>query len=193
MMRLFFGAILVALVAACASQSPLPPGPPAAKVASMSLVNPGFESTVVRGNGDPEGWFSYEHAIEPSYKFVIDATNPHSGLRSLRIDNYGPDVYGAVAQSLDAFGYAGKTARFSGWLRTREASEGGAVQTVTALMSGATLAHNFMEQAPVRGTTGWQRYTITLRIPAGTDRVEVGAMLQGKGSLWLDDVELQLE
>jgi len=191
MIRIALSAMLLAFVAGCAS--PPPSAPTSTKSASMVLVNPGFESTVVRNNGDPEGWFTFEHAIEPSYKFVIDTANPHTGSRSLRIDNYGPDVYGAVAQSLDAFGYAGKTARFSGWLRTRETSEGGAVLTLTALMSGATIAHNFMEQTPVKGTTPWQRYTIMLKIPAGTDRVEVGAMLQGKGSLWLDDVELALE
>jgi hypothetical protein len=50
-----------------------------------------------------------------------------------------------------------------------------------------------MADAPVKGTTGWTRYTITLAIPERAERVEIGAMLQGKGSLWLDDVELALE
>lgn len=188
-LRAVMAGALVALAAACAS----PPPPATAHSAAIALVNPGFESTAQGRGGDPQGWFTFQHAIEPSYRFVVDTANPHSGERSLRIDNVGPDVYGAVAQSLQATNYGGKTARLTGWLRTRDASEGGAVLTLTALVGGATVAHNFMSDAPVRGTTGWARYTITMPVPARTERVEVGAMLQGKGSLWLDDVELVLE
>ena len=60
------------------------------------------------------------------------------------------------------------------------------------LASGATLDQNFMTDAPVRGTTAWQRFTITIPVQPGADRIEVGAMLRGKGALWLDDVELAL-
>ena len=182
--------VAAALAAACAMPTVTPP---ATKSASVALQNPGFESPASTRRNDPEGWFTFQHAGEPSYRFVIDTANPHGGVRSFRIDNYGPDIYGAIAQPLDAFAYAGKTARFTGWLRTQEASEGGAVLTIVALAGGATLANEFMAAAPVKGTTAWTRYTITLAIPARTDRVEVGAMLQGKGSLWLDDVELTLE
>jgi len=181
--------IAAGLVVACAA----PVTPPATRPASIALVNPGFESSASGRRNDPEGWFSFQHAGEPSYRFVVDTANPHGGARSLRIDNTGPDVYGAMAQSLDALGYAGKTARFSGWLRTNETNEGGAVLTILALGNGATLANNFMAASAVKGTTPWTRYTITLAIPPRTDRVEVGAMLHGKGSLWLDDVELTLE
>ena len=33
---------------------------------------------------DPEGWFTFHHAVEPSYRFVVDTVNPRSGARSLR-------------------------------------------------------------------------------------------------------------
>jgi hypothetical protein len=48
-----------------------------------------------------------------------------------------------------------------------------------------------MLDAPVKGTTGWTRYTIALPVGQGADRVEVGAMMQGRGSLWFDDAELE--
>ena len=173
-----------AVLAACASPQPVP----AAASPSAVLVNPGFESSAASGRGDPEGWFSFQHAIEPSYRFSVDTVEPHGGARSLRIDNTGPDVYGAIAQSVDAAPHAGKVARYSAWLRTRDTQS--AVLTLVALKGGATVSNNFMADAPVAGTTPWTRYTITLPVPAGTDRVEIGAMLQGKGSLWLDDAEL---
>ena len=65
--------------------------------------------------------------------------------------------------------------------------------TIVAMQSGAILTHNFMAETPVKGTTGWKRYTITLPLPKNAERIEIGAMMQGKGSLWLDDVELEFE
>ena len=180
--------LAVALLAACAS--PQPPAP-AATPPSAALVNPGFESSATSGRGDPEGWFSFQHAIEPSYRFSVDTVEPHGGARSLRIDNTGPDVYGAIAQSVDAAPHAGKVARYSAWLRTRDTRS--AVLTLVTLKGGTTVSNNFMADAPVSGTTPWTRYTITLPVPANADRIEIGAMLQGKGSLWLDDVELSFD
>lgn len=174
-----------ALVAACAS----PPSPaPVATPASVALVNPGFESTAPGRRDDPEGWFTFQHAVEPSYRFSVDTVDPHGGARSFRIDSTGPDIYGAIAQSVDAAPHAGKVARYSAWLRTRDTKS--AVLTMVALKGGATVSNNFMADAPVAGTTPWTRYTITLPVPANADRIEIGAMLQGKGSLWLDDAEL---
>jgi hypothetical protein len=158
----------------------------------VALLNAGFESTHPgRRRGDPEGWFSFQHAGAKSYLFVVDTAQPRSGERSLRIENIGPEPYGAVAQDLKGAPYVGKVARLTGWLRTRDAGDGGAVLTLLVLRHGAPLAQNFMSDAPVKGTTSWTRYTITLPIAQGADRIEVGAMLQGRGSLWLDDVTLE--
>jgi hypothetical protein len=158
----------------------------------VSLTNPGFESTVPgRRNNDPEGWFSHQHAGEVSYKFALDTADPRSGARSLRIDNVGPEPYGAIAQTVDAKPYRGKHARLSGWLRTRDTAN--ASLTLMVLANGVPLANNFMSDAPVKGTTAWKRYSITLPVSANAEFIEVGAMMQGKGTLWLDDVELSVQ
>jgi hypothetical protein len=170
--------------------SPAKPSAPSA-ASGVLLTNPGFESTAPgRRNNDPEGWFSHQHAGDVSYKFALDTAEPHSGARSLRIDNVGPEPYGAIAQTVDAKPYRGKTAQLSGWLRTRETAN--ASLTLMVLANGVPLANNFMSDAPVKGTTAWNRYTITLPVAANAEFIEVGAMMQGKGTLWLDDVELSV-
>src|SRR5262245_39224857 len=187
-MRWTFLCASLALAGGCA----VPSAPPtAASPAGVALVNPGFESTATSRRGDPEGWFSFQHAGDLSYRFSLDTAEPHSGARSLRIDNVGPEPYGAIAQSIEAKEHAGKVVRFSGWLRTRDATDTGAVLTILTLANGAPITQNFMADAPVKGTTAWKRYTITLPVPKNAERVEIGAMMQGKGSLWLDDVELE--
>lgn len=156
------------------------------------VTNPGFESARTGPRGDPEGWFTFQHAGPPSYKYVLDTDRPHGGARSLRIENIGPEPYGAVAQAMDARPHVGKTAKLSGWLRTKDANDAGAGLTLLVLSAGATIGYNFQYDAPVNGTTDWKRYTITVPIAKGADRLEIGAMMRGKGALWLDDVELEL-
>jgi hypothetical protein len=174
---------------AAVSAAPAPAA--AAPAPGFALVNPGFESAKMTTRGEPDGWFSFQHAGDVSYRFVVDTAEPRSGARSLRIENVGPEPYGAIAQIVDARPHAGKVARLSGWLRTRDASGAGAGLTVLVSQGGATMAQNFMLDAAVKGTTGWTRYTITLPVTPGAERIEVGAMMQGKGALWLDDVELE--
>ncbi|MFO1304220.1 MAG: hypothetical protein U1F54_10835 [Burkholderiales bacterium] len=156
-----------------------------------TVINPGFESMVPgRRNNDPEGWFSHQHAGTLSYRFTLDTTNPRSGARSLRIENIGPEPYGAITQTIDGKPYRGKTVRLSAWLRTQDTEN--AALTLAAMSNGIPLANNFMSEKPVKGTTGWTRYTITLPVAPGAEFVEVGAMIQGKGSLWFDDVEVEV-
>ena len=172
-----------------------PVAAPAAAPASpqrVSVANNGFESTERGPRGDPQAWFSFQHAGPLSYQFTVDTSERRSGERSLRIDNTGPEIYGAIAQGLDARLWRGKVARLSAWVKTRDADDGGAVLTLLALQTGATLAQNFMPDAPIKGTTDWKRYTITLPLPPNTDKVEVGMMLRGRGAAWLDDVELEI-
>ena len=162
-----------------------------------AVVNPGFESTKPGARGDPEGWTGIQHAGPLSYTFKLDTAVHHDGERSLRIDNVGPEPYGAVFQQLRADALRGKTVRLSAWMRTRDTGESvtgaGAVLTLQAMQGGATIAWNHMKDAPVRGTTDWARHEITLAIPRNADQVEVGAMLHGRGTLWLDDVEVTAE
>lgn len=170
---------------------------PAARGEAVKLVNPGFESTKPGVRGDPEGWTAIQHAGPLSYTFKLDADVRHDGASSLRIDNVGPEPFGAVFQFLPATGLAGKTLKLSAQLRTRDVkgsgTGGGAVLTLQAMQGGATIAYNHMRDAPVAGTTDWKRYEIALAIPRAATRVEVGATLHGPGTLWLDDVELEAE
>jgi hypothetical protein len=46
--------------------------------------------------------------------------------------------------------------------------------------------------SPAHGTTEWTRYEVTLTIPPQTQSIRVGAMLTGPGSVWLDDVALEV-
>lgn len=179
----------LALVLACAGAWAQDKAP-----AYLPLVNPGFESTKPGMLGNPEGWFSIQHAGDLSYTFKLDTTYAHGGARSVRVDNVGPEPFGAIYQILPAAAHRGRRLRLAAWLRTEDArgsaTGGGGVLMLQAMQGGAPVAWNHMKDSPVKGTTKWERHAVELVVPATADQVELGAMLHGPGRLWLDDVEL---
>ena len=117
-----------------------------------------------------------------SYDFALDTADPRSGARSLRIDNVGPEPYGAIAQSVDADAVRGKVARCPAWLRTRDVSETGAVLTLLALASGVPRRQQLHGRRAGQGHDGLDALHDHAARPAkSAERIEVGAMLQGKG------------
>lgn len=170
----------------------------AAKVAKVAIVNPGFESTKPGVNGNPEGWATFQHAGPVSYDFVLDSGEKKSGTQSLRIHKFGPEVYGSATQVVPAGAMAGKKVRLSAWVRTKDIPSGrevrgaGAALVLVAVQGSAILESEMMRGSKLRGTTPWTRHTIELAIPARATGVEVGAMLQGGGTAWIDDLELEI-
>jgi hypothetical protein len=158
----------------------------------VALVNAGFESGTTAPTEDPDGWFFYQHAGATSYLFVLDEAVRRGGARSLRIDNVGVEPYGSVAQIVAGRELSGKTVRFSAWLKTRGADDRGATLFIIAMRGGYIAAYNFMAGAAVKGTRDWARHTLTLAIPAQAEQVQVGATLEGEGTVWIDDARLEV-
>lgn len=182
-MRLSASAALLLLGAAGASAAPVP------------LVNPGFESLRPGIEGHPEGWTGIQHAGEESYDFALDSGQRRTGTQSMRIKRIGPEPYGSIMQVIDGTPLAGRTVRLSAWMRSEAVAEkggGGAALTLTAMRGSSIIAYEFMKRSRVRGTRDWTRVSIDLALPARTTRIELGAMLEGDGTVWVDDFELEV-
>jgi hypothetical protein len=125
-----------------------------------------------------------------AYEFAVDTDVFHSGKQSLRIRALTGRHGGAIYQVLPAADLRGKTVELSGWLRTDDATGDGAVLTLRALGSRRLLEYNIMHRAPVKGTTEWTRYSIPLKLSKNVSELEVGVTLNNKGTVWVDDLEL---
>lgn len=86
-----------------------------------------------------------------------------------------------VVTFVDARRYRNRLVRFSAAVRTR--GRGG---RLVVAANGATA---FVELLPGEG---WGRQDVTLRIPSGADRIEVGFHLRRGGALDADDVRLDI-
>ena len=157
----------------------------------VPLKNPSFT-----GDGSLKlvDWQATEHVEPGQYVFRTDTINPHTPPASALIRRTGTQTFGFIHQELKIpDGWQGKIARLSGFLRTEEANDAGGGLVIQALDgAGSVRAWDPMRDRLVRQTQPWQEYSVTIVIPPDTYKLRVGAMLQGGGSLWVDDLKLEI-
>jgi hypothetical protein len=168
-----------------ATTTPQPKGQP------IPLVNPSFNAD---DNGRFNGWTAIEHMTANSYHFTADDRKPHSAPTSARIERYGPEFYGLLQQRLKVPPeWIGKTVRLTGFLKTAGATgKGGAFTLQARGGDDSILAHDHMDDRRVRGDQPWKSYSTLFKLPTGTWFLLVGVMLEDDGTLWADDLALEL-
>jgi hypothetical protein len=135
-----------------------------------------------------------EHNTGNSYSFTVDTSAPYSAPSSARIHRYGQEDYGLLDQLVRIQpAWANKTARLSGALKTEKANDGGGALIIqTRLGDGSIITSNHMEDGRAKGTTAWKLYSVDVKIPNNAYHIRIGAMLDGGGTLWVDDLKLEI-
>src|SRR5215813_14003129 len=100
----------------------------------------------------------------------------------------GGNSFGVATGTFPLKAAAGKTIRFSGWIRTEDVKSGfaGLWWRVDGAPGTGSLAFDNMQNRGVTGTTDWQHYTIELPVAAEARNINFGALLTGTGSAWFD-------
>ena len=186
---IFVSAVAIAGLVACGGAVPV--------VSSLSgntqvqLVNPSFD---LSGAGSLEGWEANEHNAGNSFSFVPDTQNPLSTPASARINRYGNESWGLFRQTIPVKAiWIGKTARLTGSLRSEGAdSFGGALFLQTRSGSDDVLTFNHMNDRRLYGSKPWASYSVDIKIPPQATQFNVGVMLEGGGTLWADDLKLEI-
>ena len=158
---------------------------------SIPLKNPSFDGNQGERFVD---WQAHEHNSGNSYTFTADTVDAYSAPSSLRINRYGPEVYGRLDQRLRIDpSWINKTLRLSAFLKSAGIDgTGGALVIQSTNGGGDILAWNNMDSQRVLGTQPWKNYSIDLKIPQGSYFLIAGVMLEGGGTLWADDITLEL-
>jgi hypothetical protein len=163
--------------------------PLAGLAAPIELENASFDAP-----GDLPGWHAVGHAQGQSHEFAVDRERHRSAPASARIKRTGPEPWGLLVQVVKVQpAWAGKTVRFSGYLRTAGATGTGAGLTLQATTGGgAILVHDHMDDRRVRGEQDWKRVSAQIKVPAGAFYLKTGVILEDDGTLWADDLQLEL-
>ena len=158
----------------------------------IPIPNASFDQ--VSATGALLAWTASEHNQGNSYTFQADPNGAWSAPSSAKINRYGPEDFGLLSQQIRVQpAWVNKTVRLSAQLKTLGAVEAGAVLILQMNGSGGDIiAWNHMGTAPVRGTQDWKNYSIDLKVAPGTYSIKVGVMLEGAGTLWADDLKLEI-
>ena len=90
---------------------------------------------------------------------------------------------------------AGKTIRFSGYVRTEGVTTGyaGLWWRVDGKPGTPALAFDNMSTRGATGTADWRPFTIELRVDTSARNINFGLLLPGNGTAWFDDLTIELD
>ncbi|MET7258018.1 S41 family peptidase [Dyadobacter fermentans] len=157
---------------------------------SSTDFNLNFEKTRI-ADKLPAPWMEWGKG----YKFSPDTTEKYQGKASLRIQS--PEVmdniqFGSAANPLSA-DYSGKEIELRGYMKFRDVGKGFAGLMMRIDGKSGPLQFNNMQGENLRGTQDWKQYSIKLPYPSGADKIYIGALLVGPGTLWVDQFELFID
>ncbi len=126
-----------------------------------------------------------------NYRFERDEAEARTGRASLRMeraDDGEPNFLGVLTRRWTVEGE--NWASISGWIRTVGAGE--ARFGLTAEADGEVLHFDNMFRRGISGDSEWTRIETEIPLPAGTTALEALLYLNGRGTAWIDDVEVEL-
>ncbi len=141
----------------------------------------------------PAGWL-LSGGNPDLYRLRVDREVRHAGEASLRLSARGNRrrrEWAVAVQIVDATPYRGKRVRLAGFLRSEEAGSGGLWLRVDGILDGeaALLGMDNTDDRRLRDTEDWTEQTIVVEVPPEAVAILFGAMLEGDGDLWVDDLE----
>lgn len=138
------------------------------------------------------GWF-LSGTNPKSYEIGRDFQEAHKGnasgyLRSLKTNE--EDSFGTMMQQFHANKYCGKRLKLSCFIKTKDVNEFAGLWMRIDAKDGDTLQFDNMSNRPIKGTTGWNHYSVVLDVPPNAGAIYFGVLLQGAGTVWMDEFSL---
>ena len=160
---------------------------PPAPAAELPVRNLGFESWDALGR--PEGWHV---GNTKAYRASADCDGAREGRCALKLESLPGEnlTFVPIVQGMDSRHAAGHFIRLSGMIRTRDVTGWAGLWLRVDAPERPNLALENMSRTGPRGTTPWQRFSITLPVAPNTSHVAFGGLLSGSGTAWFDDMPL---
>ena len=152
--------------------------------------NFGFEK-VTAGAKLPDGWTVFGSG----YDLKIDESQRKSGKYSVLIQS--PAVipagsFGSTSFNIPA-NYLGREIELRGFLKLKDVADGFAGLFLRIDSESGVLQFDNMQSRALDGSKDWTEYSIKLPLPEDGTRVVFGALLTGKGQVWVDDFQILID
>jgi C-terminal processing protease CtpA/Prc len=137
----------------------------------------------------PFGW-TYPTSLLSTYNFALDSVEKQHGKYAVAIGSIGAGgEYASMGFNIPKV-FKGKEIELRGFLKT-ENVEGAA--GLWLAVDGTTAFDNMLGRN-IHGNTPWTEYIIKLKYDdEHTTNIRAGAILQGKGKIWFDNVRLYID
>jgi hypothetical protein len=142
----------------------------------------------------PKNWF--KAGSQPGkYDMGIDKGAGINGKNAATIKSNRTDItgFGTLMQNSLPDKYLGKRVRMTGYIKSKNVDGwAGLWFRVDGDRTSKSLSFDNMSNRPVSGTTDWKKYEIVLDVPAGATNLAYGALLDGKGQIWFDNINFEI-
>jgi len=142
----------------------------------------------------PTGWFN-AGSKPKSYEMGIDKGAGQDGKNTATIKSIDKkiDGFGTLMQKSKPDKYIGKRVRMTGFVKSENvATWAGLWLRVDHSGSQQPLSFDNMGDRPIKGTTGWTKYEIVLDVPSNASLIAYGALLDGTGQIWFDNITFEV-
>ncbi|NLR81503.1 S41 family peptidase [Chitinophaga eiseniae] len=144
------------------------------------------------GTGLPDGWMKWG----THYQQYLDTQVVHSGRRSLCLTPggaKGTNDFGSSAIAIPV-AFSGEKITLTGYLKLENVESGvaGLIMRIDD-KDNKVQEFNNMQQDKIHGTADWKQYSITLPLPRDAKTLYVGALTNGTGKVWADDLEITVD
>lgn len=153
-------------------------------------LNLGFEKLVSREEL-PDGWHNWGF----NYYLKIDTIEKHTGKVSVQMIPSGKNPtegFGCIARSIPAI-YQGKEIEVKAYMKFENVTDGFVGLLLRIDGETGQLKFDNMGEENIQGTADWRLYSVKLPYPEGARTISFGAVLTGKGKLWVDDFQVLLD
>lgn len=146
----------------------------------------------------PTGWLRSGDAPN-RYEMGIDkgAGRDSKNAGTIKSIDKEIDGFGTLMQYFKAEKYLGKRVRMTGMLKTKDVSGWAGlwlrIDTKTPVKAVVfDNMHAGEKDRSVKGTTDWKKYEIILDVPANALTMSFGALLNGTGQIWFDNIDFEI-
>ena len=156
---------------------------------SLPEFNFGFEK-VSNKEKLPDTWFQFGSG----YSVKLDPTEKKSGNNSIlieRLPGATENSFGSVATTFPS--YAGKEIELKGSLKYKDVTDGFVGLWMRIEGDAGVLRFDNMQSRELKGTADWTEYSVKLPLPEDAATITIGALLTGKGELWVDEFQVLID
>jgi hypothetical protein len=129
------------------------------------------------------------------YRLLADSVVKHGGLYSLKITSNSNRAQAASCFMQIGLQIPGKTVTLKGFLKTENVDHGFATLFLGLCNDTTSLVIDKQRQTGqiLTGTQDWKEFSITLPCSKEVTKINLGGLLAGAGTVWVDDLTLLVD